>query len=160
MNFFELNAEDNLLKTYPLEQHRGQVVLVVNVASKCGFTPQYQDLQNLYLKYKDQGLVILGFPCNQFGAQEPGDNQEIQQFCGLTYNVTFPVLNKVEVNGNNTHPVYQFLKSQAPGLLGTEAIKWNFTKFLIGKDGTVKNRYAPQTNPSAIAEDIESELKL
>lgn len=159
MNFFDLNAEDSVLKRYPLEQHRGQVVLVVNVASKCGFTPQYKDLQSLYEMFKDQGLVILGFPCNQFGSQEPGDNQDIQQFCGLTYNVTFPVLNKVEVNGNNTHPIYKFLKSEAPGVLGTEVIKWNFTKFLVGKDGAVKKRYSPQTSPIAIADDIKHELE-
>lgn len=158
MSFFNLSAEDTTQTPYPLSQHAGKVVLVVNVASKCGFTPQYEGLQELYTKYHDKGLVILGFPCNQFGNQEPGSNSQIQEFCSLTYNVNFPVLNKVDVNGENTHPVFDFLKKEAPGLLGTEAIKWNFTKFLIGRDGKVFKRYSPQTEPKSLASDIEQLL--
>lgn len=141
-----------------LSQYQGKVVLVVNVASKCGFTPQYEGLEKIFEKFKDKGFVVIGFPCNQFGAQEPGSDQEIQQFCKLTYDVNFPVMAKVDVNGDSTAPVYQFLKSSAPGLLGTEAIKWNFTKFLVGKDGKVIERYAPQTKPEEITKDIESAL--
>ena len=141
-----------------LEKYKGQVVLVVNVASKCGFTPQYKGLEELYKKYKDQGFVILGFPCNQFGSQEPGTDSEIQQFCSLTYDVSFPIMAKVEVNGSKASPVYQWLKEEAPGLLGTEFIKWNFTKFLIGKDGKVIKRYAPNDEPKKIADDIQKAL--
>lgn len=141
-----------------LEKYKGQVVLVVNVASKCGFTPQYKGLEELYKKYKDQGFVILGFPCNQFGSQEPGTDSEIQQFCSLTYDVSFPIMAKVEVNGSKASPVYQWLKEEAPGLLGTEFIKWNFTKFLIGKDGKVIKRYAPNDEPAKIASDIQKAL--
>jgi glutathione peroxidase len=118
-----------------LQDYAGKVLLIVNVASRCGFTPQYRDLQNLYTTYKDQGLEILGFPCNQFGAQEPGSAEEIQHFCSANYNVTFPMFDKVDVNGSSTHPLYVFLKEQAPGILGTAGIKWNFTKFLVSKDG-------------------------
>jgi glutathione peroxidase len=142
-----------------LENYRGQLVLVVNVASKCGFTPQYKGLEDLYLKYKDQGLVILGFPCNQFGGQEPGSNQEIQNFCQLNYGVTFPVFAKVEVNGNEAAPLYQWLKSSAPGLLGTEMIKWNFTKFLVGRDGKVLKRFAPTDTPVDLEKEIKTYLK-
>jgi glutathione peroxidase len=142
-----------------LSQFKGKAVLVVNVASKCGFTPQYDGLEALYKKYKDQGLEILGFPCNQFGAQEPGSNDEIQQFCRMNYGVTFPVMGKVDVNGDQAAPVYEWLKSSAPGLLGTEAIKWNFTKFLVGKDGQVIDRFAPQTKPEDLSKDIEKALK-
>lgn len=156
--FFDFSVLDNKNSTYPLSQHQGKVVLVVNVASKCGFTPQYTGLETLYKKYIDRGLVILGFPCNQFGAQEPGSNEEIQSFCKLTYDLSFPVLSKVDVNGDNADPVYKFLKEEAPGLLGTELIKWNFTKFLIGKDGKVINRYAPQTEPQSMESDIEKAL--
>lgn len=145
-------------KEFNLDQFKGQVVLVVNVASKCGFTPQYKGLEELYQKYKAKGFVILGFPCNQFGAQEPGSDQEIQSFCDLNYGVKFPVLAKIDVNGSSESPLYSWLKSSAPGLLGIEAIKWNFTKFLIGKDGQVLKRYAPQTDPKSIAEDIEKIL--
>jgi len=141
-----------------LEKYKGQVVLVVNVASKCGFTPQYKGLEDLYKKYKDQGFAILGFPCNQFGSQEPGTNSEIQQFCSLTYDVSFPIMAKVDVNGSKASPVYQWLKEEAPGLLGTEFIKWNFTKFLIGKDGKVIKRYAPNEEPANIATDIQKAL--
>ena len=118
-----------------LQDYAGKVLLIVNVASRCGFTPQYRDLQNLYTTYKDQGLEILGFPCNQFGAQEPGSAEEIQNFCSANYGVTFPMFDKVDVNGSSTHPLYAFLREQAPGILGTTGIKWNFTKFLVSKDG-------------------------
>lgn len=141
-----------------LSDYKGKVVLVVNVASKCGFTPQYAELEEVYNKYKDKGLVILGFPCNQFGGQEPGTNEEIQNFCKVNYGVTFPVFAKIEVNGDNTDPVYKWLKSSAPGIAGTEAIKWNFTKFLVGKDGKVIHRYAPQTTPKSLSKDIESTI--
>lgn len=142
-----------------LSQYKGKVVLAVNVASKCGFTPQYEGLEKLHEKYASQGLVVLGFPCNQFGAQEPGNDLEIQQFCKLTYDVNFPVMAKINVNGGDTAPVYSFLKSEAPGIFGTEAIKWNFTKFLIGKDGKVISRYAPKDKPEDLVQDIEKALK-
>jgi glutathione peroxidase len=157
-SFFEFTTADSTQKNYDLSQHKGKVVLVVNVASKCGFTPQYKGLEGLYQKFKNQGLVILGFPCNQFGFQEPGSDSDIQQFCSMTYNVTFPVLGKVDVNGASASPIYQFLKEQAPGLLGIELIKWNFTKFLVGKNGEVIKRYAPNTEPADIATDIEKAL--
>lgn len=137
-----------------LDAYKGKLVLVVNVASKCGFTPQYKGLEALWRQYKDQGLVILGFPCDQFGHQEPGDENEIKNFCSLTYEVSFPMFAKIEVNGANAHPLYQHLKSAAPGLLGSEGIKWNFTKFLIGKDGQVIERYAPLDTPEKIGKDI------
>jgi glutathione peroxidase len=142
----------------PLSEYKGQVLLVVNVASECGFTPQYEGLEQLHRKYKARGFAVLGFPCNQFGAQEPGSEAQIQQFCETRFGVSFPMFAKVEVNGPGTHPLYAHLKSSEPGLLGTEAIKWNFTKFLVGKDGAVLKRYAPQTKPEAIAADIEAAL--
>jgi glutathione peroxidase len=142
----------------PLADYKGQVLLVVNVASECGFTPQYEGLEQLYRKYKGRGFAVLGFPCNQFGAQEPGSEAQIQQFCETRFGVSFPMFAKVEVNGHGTHPLYAYLKASEPGLLGTEAIKWNFTKFLVGKDGQVLKRYAPQTKPEAIAADIEAAL--
>ena len=145
-------------KPAPLDQYKGQVTLVVNVASKCGFTPQYTGLESLYREYKTQGFNIIGFPCNQFGFQEPGTDSEIQSFCKMSYDVSFPVMGKVDVNGDKAAPVYSFLKSHAPGILGTEAIKWNFTKFLVGKNGEVLNRYAPQTEPKDIAADIKKAL--
>jgi glutathione peroxidase len=142
-----------------LSEYRGRVLLVVNVASKCGFTPQYTGLEALYLMYKEQGFSVLGFPCNQFGAQEPGNEEEIKSFCSLTYDVTFPMFAKVEVNGEGTHPLFHALKTAAPGILGTEGIKWNFTKFLIDREGRVVKRYAPQDKPESIATDIEALLK-
>lgn len=157
--FHEFTVKDASNKDYPLAQYKGQVTLVVNVASKCGYTPQYKGLESIYREFKNQGFTILGFPCNQFGAQEPGTNEDIQQFCSLTYDVSFPVLAKVNVNGSDAAPIYQWLKASAPGILGTEAIKWNFTKFLIGKNGEVLNRYAPQTEPKEIAADIQKALK-
>lgn len=137
-----------------LDAYRGKVMLIVNVASKCGFTPQYKGLEELYRKYKDKGLEILGFPCNQFGAQEPGDENEIKNFCSLSYDVTFPMFSKVDVNGDQAHPLYQYLKKKEKGVLGTEAIKWNFTKFLVDKQGNVVERFAPTTKPEALEKEI------
>ncbi len=138
-----------------LAEYRGQVLLIVNVASKCGFTPQYAGLEALHRRFGPRGLTVLGFPCNQFGGQEPGDAAEIASFCSLTYDVGFPILGKVEVNGPGTAPLWRHLKAAAPGLLGSEAVKWNFTKFLIDRSGAVVQRYAPTTKPDAIAPDIE-----
>lgn len=157
-SFFDYSVKSASQDNYDLSIHKGKVVLVVNVASKCGFTPQYTGLEALYKQFQNEKFIILGFPCNQFGAQESGSNDEIQQFCSMTYNVTFPVLAKVDVNGNSADPVYQFLKSEAKGFLGTEMIKWNFTKFLVGKDGQVIKRYAPTTEPKDIAADIQKAL--
>lgn len=137
-----------------LAAYRGQVRLVVNVASQCGFTPQYAGLEALYRRHRDAGLVVLGFPCDQFGHQEPGDAQEIRAFCSLRYDVSFPLFAKIEVNGPRTHPLYAQLKAAAPGLLGTQRIKWNFTKFLIDRDGRVRRRYAPTTRPEALEADV------
>jgi glutathione peroxidase len=141
-----------------LDQFKGKALLIVNTASKCGFTPQYQALEAVYRKFKDRGLQILGFPCNQFGKQEPGDAQEIASFCSTRYAVSFPMFEKIEVNGDGAHPLYRLLKSAAPGVLGSEAIKWNFTKFLVGRDGKVIKRYAPATKPEKIEQDIEAAL--
>lgn len=141
-----------------LSPYAGKVLLIVNVASKCGFTPQYAGLEDLHRRYGDRGFEVLGFPSNQFGAQEPGDAAEIASFCSLTYDVTFPVFAKIDVNGDNAAPLYRYLKKAAPGLFGTEGIKWNFTKFLIDRDGQVVERYAPTTKPEAIAPDIEKLL--
>ena len=142
----------------PLSAYAGKVLLIVNTASKCGFTPQYEGLETLHRDYADRGFEVLGFPCNQFGGQEPGDATEIANFCSLTYDVTFPVFAKVDVNGADADPLFVELKKQAPGLLGTEGIKWNFTKFLVGKDGQVVERYAPTTKPADIKKDIEKLL--
>lgn len=141
-----------------MDIYRGKTLLIVNVASQCGFTPQYEGLQALYGKFKDRNFTVLGFPCNQFGKQEPNGEAEIEQFCTRNFGVTFPMFAKIDVNGANAHPLYQYLKSEKPGILGTEAIKWNFTKFLIGRDGNVVKRYAPLTKPEAITEDIEKLL--
>ncbi len=142
----------------PLERYKNQVLLIVNVASKCGFTPQYEGLEALQRAYQPQGFNVLGFPCNQFGHQEPGDEAAIQSFCSLTYDVSFPLFAKIDVNGAKAHPLYQYLKGAKPGLLGLEAIKWNFTKFLIDRAGTVTARYAPATKPDALKADIEALL--
>lgn len=155
----EFTVSDSKGQDYHLAQHKGKVVLVVNVASKCGFTPQYEGLENLYKTYKEQGFVILGFPCNQFMNQEPGSEEDIQQFCSLNYGVSFPVLGKVEVNGPKTDGLFDYLKSEARGVLGSKSIKWNFTKFLVGRDGKVIARYAPKTEPQKISADIEKALK-
>ena len=138
---------------------RGKVLLIVNVASKCGFTPQYSGLESIYEKYRDQGFAVLGFPCNQFGSQEPGNEEEIRNFCSLNYGVTFPMFSKIDVNGPGAHPLYAYLKNAKPGLLGTEGIKWNFTKFLIDRNGEPVHRYAPADKPAALEADIESALK-
>lgn len=140
-----------------LSQYQGKLLLIVNVASKCGFTPQYEGLEALH---KDLGgkVAVLGFPCNQFGKQEPGDENEIKSFCSLTYNVTFPMFSKIDVNGSDAHPLYQFLKGEKPGILGTEAIKWNFTKFLVDKNGQVVKRYAPTDKPEDIKKDLAQYL--
>jgi glutathione peroxidase len=141
-----------------LKQYQGKVLLVVNTASKCGFTPQYKGLEEVYQQFRDKGVEVLGFPCNQFGAQEPGNADEIGAFCEKNYGVSFPLFEKIEVNGDSAHPLYKYLKSEAPGVMGTEAIKWNFTKFLVRKDGTVYKRYAPQTEPKELIGDIEKLL--
>jgi glutathione peroxidase len=141
-----------------LSDYRGQPLLIVNVASRCGFTPQYAGLEALYRKYADKGLVVLGFPCDQFGHQEPGDEAEIRSFCSTRYDVTFPMFAKIEVNGAEAHPLYQYLKQSAKGLLGTEAIKWNFTKFLVDRNGAVVKRYAPTDTPESIEQDLAGVL--
>ena len=141
-----------------LEQWRGKVLLVVNVASRCGFTPQYAGLEALWRDYRKRGLVVLGFPCDQFGHQEPGDAEEIRSFCSLTYGVSFPMFAKVEVNGANAHPLWTWLKTQKGGFLGIGAIKWTFSKFLVGRDGRVIERYAPNDAPASLAQDIEAAL--
>lgn len=138
----------------PLEDYRGQVLLIVNTASKCGFTPQYEGLQQLHDELSAQGFAVLGFPCNQFGSQEPGDAEEIKNFCSLTYDVEFPMFAKIAVNGDEAEPLYEYLKGEAPGLLGSKKIKWNFTKFLINANGEVVKRYAPTTKPQDIKNDI------
>ena len=150
---YTINGESQSLKAF-----EGKTLLVVNVASKCGFTSQYKELEEIYLEYKDQGLEILAFPCNQFGSQEPGDAEEIKKFCSLTYNVTFPLFAKIEVNGEQTAPVYKFLKESLPGILGSKAIKWNFTKFLVNKNGIPEKRYAPTDKPHDILVDIKKIL--
>lgn len=142
----------------PLADYRGKPVLVVNVASKCGFTPQYAGLEKLWLGYKDKGLVVLGFPCNQFGDQEPGTETEIAAFCDLNYNVSFPMFAKVVVNGRGAHPLYQWLKRKAPGMLGLQAVKWNFTKFLVAPDGTTVTRFGSEVEPASLAQPIEALL--
>lgn len=145
--------------TTSLSTYTDQVILIVNVASKCGFTPQYEGLEALYQKYKDQGFVILGFPCNQFASQEPGSEAEIENFCKLNYGVTFPMFAKIDVNGENTHPLYSYLKSEKSGFMGSESIKWNFTKFLIDRQGNVVDRYASATKPESLEKDIEKLLQ-
>jgi len=141
-----------------LSQYRGRVLLIVNTASACGFTPQFGGLEQLHQTYGARGLVVLGFPCNQFGGQDPGSNEQIGAFCQKNYGVSFPMMGKIEVNGADAHPLYRWLSAEAPGLLGSKAIKWNFTKFLVGKDGRVIKRYAPQDAPAKLASDIEAAL--
>ena len=145
-------------KTVALSQFRGNALLIVNTASACGFTPQFAGLEHLHQTYGAKGLVVLGFPCNQFGAQDAGSNDEIASFCQLNYGVTFAMMQKIEVNGAGAHPLYQWLSAEAPGLLGSKSIKWNFTKFLVGKDGSVRKRYAPTDTPQSLAGDIEAAL--
>ena len=156
---FDFSAVANDGSEQQLAQWRGRVLLIVNTASACGFTPQYGGLQALYHAYRDQGLVVLAFPCNQFGSQEPGSAEQIAQFCEHNYGVEFPLFDKIEVNGSHAHPLWRWLKDQASGVLGTEAIKWNFTKFLVGRDGQVIRRYGPQAAPDTLRDDIEIALE-
>ncbi|HVV98206.1 MAG TPA: glutathione peroxidase [Rhodanobacteraceae bacterium] len=157
-SIYDFSAKTIDGKEQKLDAYRGKAMLVVNVASKCGFTPQYEGLEALYRKLKDKGFVVLGFPCDQFGHQEPGDEEEIRNFCSLTYDVTFPMFAKIDVNGAHAHPLYKYLKHEAKGLLGSEAIKWNFTKFLVGKDGAVLRRYAPNDAPKSLEGDVAAAL--
>ena len=154
-DFEALNIQGQLIG---LGDFKGKALLIVNTASACGFTPQFAGLEALHQEYGSKGLVVLGFPCNQFGAQDKGSNDEISSFCQLNYGVSFPMMAKIEVNGGGAHPLYQWLAGEAPGLLGTKAIKWNFTKFLVGKDGKVLKRYAPTDTPASLAKDIEAAL--
>ena len=155
---YDYTVDDIHGEAVKLDRYKGKVVLVVNTASKCGFTPQYKGLEALYQKYHGKGLEVLGFPCNQFGAQEPGSEAEIEQFCEINYGVTFPMFAKVDVNGKNTAPVYEYLKAAKPGLLGSEAIKWNFTKFLVDRGGKVVARFAPNDTPESMQGDVEKLL--
>jgi glutathione peroxidase len=158
MTFYDFDATRLDGTPASLGDYRGHVALVVNVASHCGFTPQYSGLEALYRRHKDEGFVVLGFPCNQFGAQEPGTGDEIASFCSRTYDVTFPMFGKVDVNGANEHPLFTFLKEEKPGALGTKSIKWNFTKFLVGRDGEVLKRYGSSTTPDEIDADVVAAL--
>ena len=158
MGVYEFAAETLDGKPPALGDYRGQVLLIVNTASKCGFTPQYEGLEALYRRHKDQGFAVLGFPCNQFGAQEPGDAAEIANFCSLTYDVSFPMFGKVDVNGPAAHPLYAWLKGEKKGLLGTQGIKWNFTKFLINRAGEAVSRYSPLTKPETLEQPIKALL--
>jgi glutathione peroxidase len=151
---YDFSARDIDGKEQPLSKFKGEALLIVNVASKCGFTPQYAGLETIYQKYNDQGFEVLGFPCDQFGNQEPGDEAEIKNFCSLTYDVSFPMFAKIDVNGSKTHPLYEWLKKEKSGLLGIGAIKWNFTKFLVDKQGNVIKRYAPTDKPEDIGKDV------
>jgi len=158
-SIYEIKVKTIDGKETTLEPYKGKVILIVNVASKCGFTRQYDGLESLYRKYKEKGLVVLGFPCNQFGSQEPGTEKEIQNFCRVNFGVTFPMYSKINVNGEETHPLYRYLKSEQPGILGTEAIKWNFTKFLIDREGNVIKRFGSSATPKEIEKDIETLLR-
>ena len=155
---YDFQAQQITGQPVDLSQNKGQVMLIVNTASACGFTPQFAGLETLHKTYGERGLVVLGFPCNQFGGQDPGSNDKIAEFCQLNYGVSFPMMAKVDVNGASAVPLYQWLCAEAPGLLGTKAIKWNFTKFLVGKDGQVLKRYAPTDTPASLAKDIEAAL--
>lgn len=157
-SIYDFEAQQTDGRTVPLARFKGKPMLIVNTASACGFTPQFAGLEELHKAYGGKGLVVLGFPCNQFGAQDPGSNDEIAQFCELNYGVSFPMMEKIDVNGPAAHPLFQWLTAEAPGFLGSKGIKWNFTKFLIGKDGQVLKRYAPQEPPAALAKDIEAAL--
>ncbi len=155
---YDFSANSIEGKSVKLNKFKGKPMLIVNTASACGFTPQFGGLEDLHKAYGAKGLVVLGFPCNQFGAQDSGSNDEIAEFCQLNYGVSFPMMEKVDVNGSGAHPLFQWLTAEAPGLLGSKAIKWNFTKFLVGKDGSVLKRYAPTDTPSGMAKDIEAAL--
>ena len=158
-SIYDFCAKDIDGKDVPLSTYKGKAMLLVNVASKCGFTPQYTGLEAMYRKHRDQGLVVLGFPCDQFGHQEPGNEDEIKNFCSLTYDVSFPMFAKVDVNGANAHPLWQWLKSEKSGFLGIDAIKWNFSKFLVDKSGNVVKRYAPTDTPEKIEKDLDAVLR-
>jgi glutathione peroxidase len=158
-SIYDFEAQQMNGQTVPLAQYKDKVLLIVNTASACGFTPQFGGLEELHKEYADKGLVVLGFPCNQFGGQDPGSNDDIASFCQLNYGVSFPMMGKIDVNGDNASPLYKWLAAEAPGLLGSKAIKWNFTKFLVGKDGQVIRRYAPQDAPKKLAGDIEAALR-
>ncbi|MGJ0621539.1 MAG: glutathione peroxidase [Methylocystis sp.] len=158
MTLYDIEATTIDGATKKIGDYAGKAMLIVNVASRCGFTPQYAGLEALNRKFADRGLVVLGFPCNQFGAQEPGSEKEIASFCSINYDVTFPMFAKIDVNGENAHPLYRLLKREAPGILGSEAIKWNFTKFLVDREGHVVKRYASTDTPEQIAKDIEALL--
>lgn len=157
-SIYDFNAADIRGEEHSLDEFRGKVLLIVNTASKCGFTPQFEGLQSLYVELKEKGLEVLGFPCNQFRNQDPADDKAISEFCSLNYGVDFPMFAKIDVNGPNAHPLFEYLKHSAKGLLGSEAVKWNFTKFLVNRDGEVVRRYPPTTKPSAIRADIEALL--
>jgi len=158
ISFYDIDLVTIDGRRQKMDAYRSKTLLIVNVASECGFTPQYKGLQTLYDKFSDKGFVVLGFPCNQFGHQEPGAEAEIEQFCTRNYSVTFPMFTKIDVNGSNTLPLYKFLKTEAKGLLGSESIKWNFTKFLVDGDGSVTKRYAPNDTPESIGKDLASTL--
>jgi glutathione peroxidase len=155
---YDFEAQQIDGKSVPLSKFKGHPMLIVNTASACGYTPQFAGLEALHKEYAGKGLVVLGFPCNQFGAQDPGSNEEISQFCQLNYGVSFPMMAKIDVNGGGAHPLYKWLTKEAPGVLGTTSIKWNFTKFLVAKDGTVLKRYGPQDEPASLKKDIEKAL--
>ncbi|MEH7613841.1 glutathione peroxidase [Gottfriedia acidiceleris] len=159
MSIYDFEVKDSKGEDVSLSKYKDKVIIVVNTASACGYTPQYKDLQALYEEYKEEGLVILGFPCNQFMNQEPGSNEEIQSFCELNFGVTFPVFGKIDVNGDKADPLFKYLSSEAPGIMGLKSIKWNFTKFIIDKNGKVIERFAPQTNPQEMKSTIEKLLK-
>jgi glutathione peroxidase len=158
MSLYDFEAQSIDHQTVPLSRYQGQVMLIVNTASACGFTPQFTGLEKLHKTYADKGLAVIGFPCNQFASQDPGDDAQIANFCQKNYGVRFQMMSKVKVNGADAHPLYQWLTAEAPGILGSKGIKWNFTKFLVGRDGRVIKRYAPQDSPEKIAKDIEVAL--
>ncbi|MFF2857403.1 glutathione peroxidase [Peribacillus sp. NPDC058002] len=158
MSIYEFEVNKINGETISLEEYRGKVMIIVNTASKCGFSPQYDDLQSLYVQYKEDGVVVLGFPCNQFFNQEPGDDLEIDSYCKLNRGITFPMFAKVNVNGKEAHPLFSYLTENAPGVMGSKSIKWNFTKFLIDRNGNIVSRYAPKTKPLEMEEDIKKLL--
>lgn len=158
MSIYDFNVRTIVGTDRTLADYRGQVLLIVNVASRCGLTPQYTGLEALYQQFRARGFAVLGFPCNQFGHQEPGSDVQIAEFCSGSYGVSFALFSRVDVNGANAHPLFRHLKSRRPGLLGSQAIKWNFTKFLVGRDGAVRTRYSPRATPASLAADIETAL--
>ncbi|SIQ44909.1 glutathione peroxidase [Peribacillus simplex] len=158
MSIYEFEVNKINGETISLDEYRGKVMIIVNTASKCGFSPQYDDLQSLYVQYKEDGVVVLGFPCNQFLNQEPGDDLEIDSYCKLNHGITFPMFAKVNVNGKEAHPLFSYLTENAPGVMGSKSIKWNFTKFLIDRNGNIVSRYAPKTKPLEMEEDIKKLL--